>query len=653
MSRSRLFVLLLVAFLLFVMVGSVVAIVAMLRDGGGTTDVEDGSVLVIGLGGEFPEQPDPEAPLPGLGASRLSMIEVDSAFRRAAVDDRIARVLIKVQPMATGYAKVQELRDILTRFSADSGKPTTCWMEQASNKEYYLATACDEIYMPPAGFFLVNGLHLGVTFYKGTLDKLGIEAEFTRAGKYKSAIEPMTSTEMSEPFREMLNAMADSLFDRLVEAIAVARKIDEADVRAMIDDPPLTAGAAWKAGLIDGLYYRDQLMAHLTGETVASSDPSSLPKRTGVPPVPGADDDDSAAAVADAGDDDSAGANDDDSGDDDDTAGAADADATADEEPAAKKPKLIKLGDYDTTPKSLGLGGGPEVAVIYCEGSITGGTSNPGRSMGSTTIAGAIRKARNDEATKAIILRVDSPGGSGLASDLIHREIELAQTENGLPVVVSMSDYAASGGYYIAMGADAIVAQPSTLTGSIGVFAGKYNLESLYEKIGLKTESIDRGEMADIFAADQSLGEEGRAKLSEFVDEFYDTFIAKVGAGRSMTPDEVHALAQGRVWTGEQAKEVGLVDELGSFRTALRLAKEKADIEGEVTLTLYPRQPTFLEQLLGQDTSDARMDFAGMVEAVLRRTPVGSEGASALLDAAPFFASGVPVLIAPYHLYAE
>ncbi len=641
MNRSRLFVLLLVAFLLFVMVGSLVAIIAMLRDGG-ETEVEDGSVLVIGLGGEFPEQPDPEAPLPGLGTARLSMIEVDSAFRRAAVDERIDRVLVKVQPLATGYAKVQELRDIITRFSADSGKPVTCWMEQASNKEYYLATACDEIYMAPEGFFLVNGLHLGVTFYKGTLDKLGVEAEFTRAGKYKSAVEPMTSTEMSEPFREMLNAMADSLFDRFVEAISVARELDRDRVRALIDDPPLTAGAAWKAGLIDGLFYRDQLMAHLAGEEVASYDPYSLPRRTG-------DDDDSAAPArpaavvdADAGDDDSA---------DDDDSGAEDTTAVAAATQTRKKPKLLKLGDYDTTPKSLGLGGGPEVAVIYCEGTITSGTSNPGRSMGSTTIAKAIRKARNDDDTKAILLRVDSPGGSGLASDLIHREIELARTENGLPVVVSMSDYAASGGYYIAMGADAIVAQPSTLTGSIGVFAGKYNLRALYEKIGLKTVSIDRGDMADIFAADKSLGEDGQAKLSEFVDEFYDVFIAKVGAGRSMTPDEVHVLAQGRVWTGEQAHEVGLVDALGSFRTALRLAKEKADIEGEVTLTLYPRQPTFLEQLFGEDLSGARIDLSDALDGILGGDAADDvEAAAAMIDAAPFFAAGVPVLIAPYHL---
>jgi protease-4 len=646
MNRSRLFVLILVAFLLFVMIGSVVAIVSMLRDGGGSVDVEDGSVLVVGLGGEFPEQPDAESPLPGLGTARLSMIEVDSAFRKAAVDDRSERVLIRVQPLAVGYAKVQELRDILSTFSADSGKKTTCWMEQASNKEYYLATACDEIYMAPEGFFLVNGLHLGVTFYKGALDKLGVEAEFTRAGKYKSAIEPMTSTEMSEPFRQMMNEMADSLFGSFVSAIASARDLDEETVRALIDDPPLTAGSAWKSGLIDGLFYRDQLMAHLAGETVASYDPYALPRRTM------SDDDDSAEPVDAVTSESTPDA----SADDDDSAPAV-AEAAGDAEEAEagdgpKKPSLLKLSDYDTTPKSLGLGDGPEIAIIYCEGSITGGSSSPGRSMGSTTIARAIRKARNNSDTKAIVLRVNSPGGSGLASDLIHREVELAQTENGLPVVVSMSDYAASGGYYIAMGADAIVAQPSTLTGSIGVFAGKYNLGSLYEKLGLKTESIKRGEMSDIFAANKSLGEDGQAKLSEFVDEFYDVFIAKVGMGRDMTPDEVHELAQGRVWTGEQAKAIGLVDELGSFRTALRLAKEKADIEGEVSLALYPRQPTFLEQLLGEDISGASLKLSAALDTVLGRGGAGVdvEAADALLDAAPFFATGMPVLIAPYHL---
>ena len=320
------------------------------------------------------------------------------------------------------------------------------------------------------------------------------------------------------------------------------------------------------------------------------------------------------------------------------------------------EPNLVSLQEYaQVRPSSLGLGGGPKVAVLYCEGQITSGSSSPSggmgsQSMGSSTITAALRRIRKDESIKALVIRVDSPGGSGLASDVIWREVELVQER--IPVVVSMSDYAASGGYYIAMGADAIVAQPSTLTGSIGVFAGKYNLAGLYDKIGLQTESIDRGEFADVFAADRALGEDGRRKLGEFVDEFYGTFITKAAEGRRSTPAEIHAVAQGRVWTGGQALEVGLVDELGSFRTALDIAKEKAGIDGEVSLALYPRQPTFLEQLLNGGGG------AGLLAPLLDGWILdgGAPGAQAVqaaravLGAAPLFSDGTPVLMPPYHV---
>ncbi len=646
MRRGRALVVVLVLFLIVVLVGSVIGIFSML-DGSGPS-VAEGSVLVMNIGGPLPEQPMPEQPISGLGRRYTSVLEIDSALRKAAVDERVDRVLIRPQPMAAGYGKVQELRAIILRFKEESeGKPVTCWMEAGANREYFLATACDEIYMAPEGFLLVNGLHLGVTFYKGTLDKLGVEAEFTRAGKYKSAIEPMTSEQMSPAFRHMMEELADSLYGDMVDAIAESRGLSRAEVEAIIDDPPFTSAAAVRAGLIDGLFYRDQLMDHLAGTEVEPI-PATLPDVAGL--LLAGDDDDSALfapppplprapEVADGDDDDSA-------------------DAEAAEEEDEPEPEIdrISMDEYALVrPSTLGLGKGPKVAVLYAEGQIMSGASSPpgafgGATMGSDTIARALRRIRDDDTIKALVIRVDSPGGSGLASDVIWREVELVRER--IPVVVSMGDYAASGGYYIAMGADAIVAQPGTLTGSIGVFAGKYNLAGLYDKVGLNTESIKRGEMSDLFAADRPLGEEGQRKLSEFVDEFYAGFITKVAQGRDSDAMSVHALAQGRVWTGKQAYDVGLVDELGSFRTALQLAKEKAEIEGEVRLALYPRQPTFWEQLLESGGAPGLlaplMDTWAPGGALPDNAAVRS--AHRLLTAAPLFAQGQPVLMAPYHI---
>ena len=626
MKNGRLLVFLLVVFLLLVFVTSIVAIVVMLGDGG-SPDTEEGTTLVVNLGGAMPEQPPAEDPLGEAfgGARATSIFEVDTGLERAATDDDISQVFVKINGLGIGYGKVEELRSILTRFSTESGKPVTCWMEAAGNKEYLLSLACDRIFMAPEGFFLVNGLHLGVTFYKGTLEKLGVEAEFTRAGKYKSAIEPMTSTEMSEPYREMMDALADSLFGHLVGAIVSGRGIDRGAVLAMIDDPPLTARAAYEAGLVDGLLYDDQMRAWLSGKPL-------------LPDVLG-DDDDSGAAVTEVADDDDSAFRD-----------SRIPSRGADEDDTPR----MSLAQYLDGAGSLKGKKGGKVAVVFCEGQITSGKSRAGSSMGSDTIARAIRRARTNDDVEAIVLRVDSPGGSGLASDIIWREVELARKEDGKPVVVSMSDLAASGGYYIAMGADAIVAHPTTLTGSIGVFAGKYNLSGLYEKVGLTTESIKRGEYSDLFVLSKGLGEDGTEKLEEFVDSFYGTFLEKAAAGRATTEDAIHAVAQGRVWTGMQADDIGLVDAIGSLRTAIALAEQKAGIKGDTRLVLYPRQPTFWEELLEGSSPLSRIrqaaDVVILEEGGAALLGEDLAGAKALLDAAPLLGSGQPVLLPPYHL---
>ncbi len=571
--------------------------------------IPDDTTLVIPVGGVLSEQPSIADPLADvLGATvGTSLIEIDSALRKAAVDDRIGAVVLTIEPLACGFGKVQELRSAIARFRSETDKPIIARMDFAGNKEYYLASACTEIYMPPEGTLFFTGLRFSVTFFKGTLDKLGVEAEFTRIGEYKSAVEPYTREEMSDEFRAVLDAMADDLYGRMVADIAADRGMEVAALEAIIDDPSITAVGALEAGLVDELLYRDEIEQRLKP-------------------------------------------------------------ADAEDWP------LIDLDTYALVPPgSLGLGKGPQVAVIYCEGQIMSGESTPpvwggDATMGSSTITRALRSAREDEDIEAVVLRVDSPGGSSLASDLIWREVQLTREEK--PVVVSMSDYAASGGYYIAMGADEIVAEPGTLTGSIGVFSGKFSFEETYDKIGLSVETVERGEFADMLTSSRPYTPEERDVIAEAIEEFYQSFITKAAQGRGVEPEEIDRVARGRVWTGSQAAEIGLVDQVGGFRVALDAAKQRAGIapDQEVSLVVLPEQYTLLDEILGVTGASSRAAGHGGAgaSAALRslRTPPGEGGLAALtmatpelgqplrqfVHALPLLSSGVPVAMMPYSL---
>ena len=553
--------------------------------------IPEDSYLVLRPGGTLPEQPalaDPLADVLG-SAQGASVIEFDSALRKAAVDDRIAGVIMRIDPLECGIGKVQELRGAIHRYRESCDKPIIAWMEMAGNKEYYLASACSEVYMSPEGMLLFTGVRFAVTFFKGTLDKLGVEAEFVRVGQYKSAVEPYTREGMSESMSLVLNSMADDIFGQMTADIAQDRDMTLEELTGIVDDPPLTARGSLAVGLIDGVIYRDELEQQL--------------------------------------------------------------------KPAGEETwSLVGLDTYSTvSPSSLGLGGGPQVAVIYCEGAIMSGESAPpywggDPTMGSATISDAIRQAREDTDIEAVVLRINSPGGSGLASDVIWREVVLTREEK--PVVVSMSDYAASGGYYIAMAADAIVAQPGTLTGSIGVYSGKFSMAGLYEMVGLSVETIERGAYADLLTSARPFTEEERGKMEQMVEEFYFSFITKAAEGRGREDSEIDRLAQGRVWTGMQAHEVGLVDQLGGFRTALQVAKELSGIDAdeEVSLVVLPEQRTMFEEFFGGPSASFKPSSRSTVGTAI---PAIDRSLQQFLAVAPLLSSGAPLAMMPFHIEVE
>lgn len=597
MSRGAWLVVVLLLLFIALVVGGGIVIWRMLGDEELPVAADDASILLLDLQGAVPTRPPAENPFERGGGP--SLLEIDEALRAAESDEDIERLLVRIGPLQAGTATIEEIRSMILSFRENGKKPATCWFEEAGNGEYLLATACDTVLMAPEGVLLVNGLSLSATFFAGTLEKLGIQAEFTRAGRYKSAVETFTQKEMSEASREMMNALADGMFELLVDAIAKGRGLTKEEVLARIDDPPMTGRAALAGKLVDGLVYRDQLLAHQLGHDLPAYDSAAVQ----VPPD------------------------------------------GFDLEDAPEQ--LLSVADYAS--KGRDPSGKKHVALIIGQGEIHSGKSEEpgafggGSSIGSETMARAIRQAREDDDVAAIVLRVDSPGGSGLASDIIWREVVLTRELAGKPVIVSMGDVAASGGYYIAMGADSIFASRGTITGSIGVFAGKFNLGGLFDKVGIDSETVERGRLAGIFNADRPLGEDGLRKLEGYVLDFYSTFLDKASLGRKKSKEEIDAVAQGRVWTGGQAQERGLVDQLGGLRAALAEARSRAGLDAEAPVVVLPKARTFLEELLDQatDLGGARAGLRSVGDAV--GVDVG-----ALVDVAPLLSSGQPLALMPF-----
>jgi protease-4 len=494
--------------------------------------VEKGSVLVAKLSGSFPEEPPgPLGKVFGM-KKKLTVKDVRDLLVAARDDDRIDALLIKsgvVEDM--GWAKAREIRNALLDFKK-SGKPVIGYMEVASDKDYYVLSCADSVFMPELGMLMVDGLLVRVGFMKGTFGKVGIKWEGVRRGKYKAATEPYTQEEMSEPFREQIDGMLDDIYADYLEMIAGSRNMSEEQLAYVVDRGPyLSAGSALEAGLIDRMVCLQKVEEEL--------------------------------GIGDDG------------------------------------KKSLGWQDYSTALGTDFTLGAKKIALVHAVGTITTGKSKDspwsGKTMGSTTLSEAIKDAAENKQVEAIVMRVDSPGGSALASDIIWQAIAEAREEK--PFIVSMGDVAASGGYYISCGADAVVAEPNTITGSIGVLALIPDMGELYTKVGYNVETMKRGQHADFLSSDRPMADWEREILEEFIQVVYDRFINLVAEGRRKSYDEVDSLGQGRVWTGTSAKKNGLVDALGDLDTAVMIAKDKAGIpeDEEVQYVYYPKKKTLAD----------------------------------------------------------
>jgi protease-4 len=500
--------------------------------------VPSNATLVLRVGGNLSETAPDDVVGYLRGVRTPTVRGIVNSLRRAKVDKRIRAVLIKPTGFESPFwGKVQEVRDAMLDFKT-SGKPLYAYMEYGGDREYYLATAADKVYLMPSTSLDLVGVATYQLFLRGTLDKIGAFPDLHHIGDYKTAVNTFTQTGYTPAHKEMDDALNRDLFAQIVSGIAGGRKKDEGEIRRLIDDGPFLPEEALRAGLVDDVQYEDQVSDKLKeGDS-----------------------------------------------------------------------RQIDGDDYArTSDSSLGLNRGPRLAVIYASGTIASGKSGydpvNGSVVGSDTLIDYIRRARRDSAVRGIVLRIDSPGGSATASDAVWRELMIAKSERAdRPIVASMSDLAASGGYYIAMPADAIVAQPSTLTGSIGIFGGKIVTGGLYEKLGARVESTSIGRHAEINSPVRPYNPEEVKELDEQLQAFYDQFVEKVATSRKSTPEKIDALAQGRVWTGQQAKDRGLVDALGGLERAIELTKERAKIpaDSEVEVVVYPPRKGFYEILSDQ-----------------------------------------------------
>jgi len=492
--------------------------------------IPDRAVLVVELSGNLEEAPPLDA-VAQVTARGLAQPTVLLQLEKAAADRRIVAVLLHIRRLELGFARIQELRDAVERVRT-AGTSVVALLDVASlnaTREVYLASAADRTYVTSSYLGPVAGIAAEYVHLGGLMDKLGVRFEYERIGKYKSAPELLTERTLSEPAREVANAILDGVFAQILSGIAAGRALEVERVRELIDAPPSTAQDYLEAGLADAIASRRDVLEQAGFETAEE----------------------------------------------------------------------VKYEDYvRVDPADLGLRDGPAVALIFGSGPITQDSPGlRGPSFTARRINKALEQAVESEEVQAIVLRINSGGGSAQASDEIWQVVRSVRERK--PVVVSMADAAASGGYYVASAADAIIAEPATLTGSIGVFFARPALGDLYEKLDLGTEVLSRGPFAAISASSVPMSPEVRELTRRIVRSLYDDFLARISAGRGIDTERIDSLGQGRVWLGETALELGLVDELGGLHAAVARAKREAGIEPEVDprRIVFPGPRSLREQL--------------------------------------------------------
>ncbi|OJW50166.1 MAG: signal peptide peptidase SppA [Alphaproteobacteria bacterium 41-28] len=494
------------------------------------------SILSLTLNGSYVEHANSKGIESLFLGRNASLYDLTHAILKASQDEKIKGILVRIESPSLGMAQLQELRDALLSFRK-SGKPSWCYSDTFGESSsgtglYYLATACEEIWIQPVGTLNLVGINMETPFAKGAIDKLDIKPEIAQRKEYKTFPEMFTRDDYSEDNREASQAIADSVLGQIVEGIAKERKISHDRVRLLIASGPYLTQEALTEKLIDRIDYRNAL-------------------------------------------------------------------ASAIREKLGHHISFVGIGPYLYTKPHEAKGN--KIALIFGSGVI----QRDGKSsvldelmISSNATYRAFQLAIDDKDVKAIVYRISSSGGSPIAAETIYSIINYAREHAKKPVIISMSDTAASGGYWIAVAGSKIVAQPATLTGSIGVFGGKYVLSGLLEKLGVKVGRVSTSENATMWSFTEPFTPAQWSKLNAIMDEIYEAFSSRVAKGRKMTRDQVEKVARGRVWTGEQALALGLVDQLGGFQSAIDLAKQEAGLAHDAGVEIYPRRKTFLENLV-------------------------------------------------------
>lgn len=527
----------------------------------GEKGVPDEVVLELdlenGLVEHIPDDPFGAALLSGA----VSVRDVVDGLTRAAGDDRVLGLVAKLGNGRFGLAQIQEIRDAVERFR-ESGKPAVAWAETfgevgPGNGSYYLATAFDRIYLQPSGDIGLNGLMYESPFIAGALDKLKIHAQMDQRYEYKNAMNMYTETGYTEPHREAMQALMDSQFGQMVDGIAESRGLASEEVRSLFDQGSFLGEEAMESRLVDGIAYRDEVFTLLEGELGA-------------------------------------------------------------------EPEYLYVPVYLERAGRTG-GRGKAIGLVYAVGAVVRGSSeyeplSGTFVMGSDSVAAALRSAVDDPGVDAIVMRVDSPGGSYVASDTIWRETIRAR-EAGKPLVISMGNVAASGGYFISMSADQVVAQPGTITGSIGVLGGKMNTRAFWERLGITFDEVHTSANTLLYSSGHDYSESEYALFQAWLDRVYEDFTQRVAHGRGIPIEGVREIAKGRVWSGQDALELGLVDALGGLETAIGLAREAAGIPEDeaVRVKVFPRKKTPLEAFLDEGPSSSHERMIRSMGTVLSR----------------------------------